>query len=840
MDQPSTWFDDPALLEAEVRRSFEAQTTPALPRLPGYDDLRYIARGGQGLVYRAVQRSTNRPVAIKILMDGELASGPARRRFEREIELVARLNHPNIVRVYDSGSLDDGRLFLVMEYVDGVPLDVALAPRAVDGSEQSAQPASLRSTLELFATVCEAVEAAHQRGIIHRDLKPSNIRVDAAGRPLVLDFGIAKLTDSASDLRTVTEGQFVGSLPWASPEQVSGGSDAMLLLGMSSDVYSLGVILYQLLTGRFPYSVTGDLAQIVDNIQHAEPEPIARFCPQAGSEVAAIVARALSKESARRYQSAGELGRDIRRYLAGEPVEARLDSAWYSLRKSLRRHRWPVGTAAAIAVTLLVSFIVVTGLWRQTLQEKNRTAIAAAQAAALNEFLIGMLSAVDPDRADLEGERGGRGVTVLELLDLAASDVPLRFGDHPAVQVDIHRTLRDMYAKLGQFQQAQKQAENAVEVLSRSHGATSPQTLVARREVAGLIHKKGQSEAAAAHYAEILEQQRSILPADHADILQTLIDFAQSARALGRNEEAEAMLRTAIEADSRRIDPDEEAQHRHAAAIERLGAVMHDLGRHDEAEALYREALARWDALVGPLHSYSTVSLNNLAVLLMHLGRQVEAEPILRRLLEGSEERNGEDHPSTLTAVQNLGKIIGDLGRLEEAEILMRRAVEGRIRILGEDHPHTLVSMNNLATIAASMGGAERLAEAESLHRRILQARRGMYSGDHLDIAITLTNLGRAVQVAGRPQDALPYAVESVEMSARLLGEEHWITAALTGNLARVRAELGEHDQARALFTEAHRHLVAALGPDHPQTTGVARALSDLPTETKRDSGDPR
>lgn len=323
-------------------RAWDAETVPASPggtrrRTPaptpvsfsGYEILREIHRGAQGVVYLAIQKGTKRKVAIKVLREGPFADARSKARFDREVQVLGRLKHPNIVTIHDSGA-EGGHVYYVMDYISGQPLDehVAHTDRSIEG------------TLRLFGRICEAVGAAHLKGIVHRDLKPSNIRIDTEGEPHVLDFGLAKVAlgdttdETRPQLMTVT-GQFVGSLPWASPEQ-AGASPQMI--DVRSDVYSLGVILFQMLTAQFPYDVEGSMRDVLGNILEAEPAQPSAVRKQIDAEVDTIVLKCLQKEPARRYQSAGELARDIDRYLAGEPIEASRDSMSYLLRKRSRRY----------------------------------------------------------------------------------------------------------------------------------------------------------------------------------------------------------------------------------------------------------------------------------------------------------------------------------------------------------------------------------------------------------------------------------------------------------------------------------------------------------------------
>ncbi|MCB9866702.1 MAG: protein kinase [Phycisphaerales bacterium] len=339
--------------------------------IPGYDFIREVHHGGQGVVHLAVQRATKRRVAIKLMKQGPFATMADRARFEREIDTLSRLNHPNIVAVHDAGVVE-GNHYIVMDYIEGEPLDEALPGMGTRIGGEAGQGARgderlIRAGLETFITVCAAVHAAHLRGVIHRDLKPSNIRVDATGTPHVLDFGLAKSLTDEDDLTVTRTGQFVGSLPWASPEQVEGNAAR---IDLRTDVYSLGAMLFQLLTGALPFDVDSGLRSAVANIlDRPAPAPSVVGSVAAdlriGDELDTIVLKCLAKDRERRYQSAGELARDLRRCLVGEAIEAKRDSAIYVLRKTLRRYRMRVAAAGAFVALLGIFAIVMVVLYRQ-------------------------------------------------------------------------------------------------------------------------------------------------------------------------------------------------------------------------------------------------------------------------------------------------------------------------------------------------------------------------------------------------------------------------------------------------------------------------------------------
>ena len=376
---------------------FSAEPTEPEPSLPpshaieGYVIQEEVARGGMGVVYKAVQESTNRVVALKVMLEGPFSSTAARRRFQREVELAATLEHPNIVPIFDSGQQDDHRFF-AMQYVDGAPLNRYL----------EAKTFSVRQRLELFRQICSAVNYAHLRGVIHRDLKPSNVMVDGRGHPYVLDFGLAKVTmdeqagpcagrpnGSPGDVRHALvslTGQVLGTLPYMSPEQVSGRP---LEVDVRTDVYSLGVILFEMLTDGFPYEVGGSLSQTLHNITEASPRSLAGLTKdrpnhrRVDRELEAIVLTTLAKEKERRYQNVGALAADIERYLRGEAIEARRDSRLYVLRKALSRYRAYVVAAALVFVAVCAVSVVSLRMYVQVLELNRSHARAAALEAEL-------------------------------------------------------------------------------------------------------------------------------------------------------------------------------------------------------------------------------------------------------------------------------------------------------------------------------------------------------------------------------------------------------------------------------------------------------------------------
>ena len=455
--------DDDTIRASEVG-SIPDQTTPA-PLIEGYEITRELHRGGQGVVFQAIQKSTKRKVAIKVLLEGPYASKSAKKRFEREIELVAQLQHANIIAVFHSGHTKDGHAFCVMDYVRGLTLDTYVRSKEL----------TLEEVLRLLAIICNAVNYAHQKGVIHRDLKPSNILVDMEGSPKVLDFGLAKQLLSAERTLVSVTGQVVGTLPYMSPEQARGHPDE---IDIRTDVYALGVIIYEVLTGQYPYPVLGRMADVLRHIAETPPTPPSRSwkkesgvtkrtskrlrtgeCP-IDDEVQTIVMRSLAKERERRYQSAGELARDIGHYLNNEPIEAKRDSAFYVIRKQMRRYRAQVAASVAFVGLLLVGLIVATWLYHRA--ESERVRADAARTDAERKLVIARNGAdlLLFGICDELPKVAGTGELQKDLLEKAleyneklAAERPDDIGQQRRIWLNFHR-LGYAYLRLGEIDRA--------------------------------------------------------------------------------------------------------------------------------------------------------------------------------------------------------------------------------------------------------------------------------------------------------------------------------------------------------------------------------------------------
>jgi tetratricopeptide (TPR) repeat protein/tRNA A-37 threonylcarbamoyl transferase component Bud32 len=604
----SDWYRDESTVLHELRRIALARPQP--PVIPGYDDLHEIHRGGQGIVYSAVQRSTRRRIAIKVLLDGALASDAARHRFQREIDLVASLRHPNIVRIYDSGVSQppDPRVYFVMEHIEGVPLHEFVAPARALGH---------RAVLHLFARIGRAVSYAHQHGVIHRDLKPSNIRIDNEGEPHILDFGLAKIaqTEGSDALRSEVSvvGQFLGSLPWASPEQAQ--SDPVAI-DVRSDVYSLGVILYQMLTSRFPYNVEGGLRDVLDRIVSSVPVRPSSVDRTIDDEVETIVLKCLAKEPERRYQSAAELAQDVERYLAGEPIQAKRDSAWYTMRKRLRRYR--MLTAAAVLLALTLTAGISATLWQARLANQQRDS-AQQRFDDVRQLARTVLFDLHDQIENLPGSRPARAAlvaTALEYLEKLAAEA--------GNDLDLLAELAAGYLRVGNLQGApnapnlgdtagalasyQKAADLADRLAKHQQfGDEGWLLLIDVNNAIAEVHAARGSIERAVSYARnalgLAQQRMATMPHDPDATLRCAIthiklgdvlghpSFANAGRtldAVAEYDQAEAMLAPVVDQQ-----PDNFEVQRYIALLhERQGTMLEVRGRAPEALDRYTRSLA--------------------------------------------------------------------------------------------------------------------------------------------------------------------------------------------------------------------------------------------------------
>ncbi|MDY7108720.1 MAG: tetratricopeptide repeat protein [Planctomycetota bacterium] len=844
-------------MQSARRRAVVASAAPELAR---YEITRCIHEGGQGIVYEARQVSTDRPVAIKLLLHGQYASRQQRRRFEREIDLVAHLDHPHIVPVFDSGLTEDDRLFLVMRYVDGMPLNRYIAEQAPP----------IPRILELFAKIARAVGYAHQRGVIHRDLKPNNILIDADGEPHLLDFGLAKTREDLEDAERSMQtqaGEFIGTLAYAAPEQVSGDPHAV---DLRSDVYALGVILFEALTGRHPYPVDGRLAAIVRNILDRAPARPSSIRRDIDGELDAIVGKMLSKEKERRYQNVTGLLRDLANYETGRPLEARGDSTLYVLGKTLRRHRVPVAAACIVFLALIAATVISTVFWRQSVLEERRASIALSQAeleadkaSTINTFLLDMLASADPGRQ-------GRDVTVREVLDDAEALLGDSFGNQPRIEVAVRHTIGNTYLTLGLADTAEAQVKRAVDISTDVAGEDDPATLGAlgvlgliyieqgrfaeaetillrtlelQRKVIGeedprtlatlnnvglLYDRQGRSEEAEPIWRQTLELRRRILGEEHPETLLSISNLGWLYSGQGRLEEAEALLDSAYELRLRTLGPEHPDT---LKAGTTLGHLYNRLGRFEEAEARLEEVYPVQRRVLGEEHPDTLYTLGFLAWAHNKQKEYEEAESLYVEGIELYRRVFGDDHPSTLYMMNDLAVLYSAWERFDKAEPLLVETLEMRRRVLGEENPATLGSMNNLAVLYQQQG---RLDEAEKLYQDVLAIRRHVLGAEHPSTLNSLYNIASLREAQGRLDEAEEICRQVLEARMRVLGLVNPATRNAHEFLVSLYWDQERFDEAESLLRSGYEACCAEIGAENEATRRLARRLGDLYEETGR------
>ncbi|MBM43674.1 MAG: hypothetical protein CMJ36_01485, partial [Phycisphaerae bacterium] len=485
-------------------------TTPLTmqPAPEGYEILRELDRGAQGVVYLAHQVSTKRRVALKVILQAAFATERQQQRFEREVELVASMKHPNIVTVFDSGVTPDGRMFTAMEYIDGVPLNLYRLHDEPGG--QAAM--TTRERVDLFLKVCDAVNSAHRRGIIHRDLKPLNILVDTDGEPHVLDFGLAKvvgpdaMTESAMD--ATAAGEFMGTFAYASPEQVSGDPD---LVDTRTDVYALGVILYDLLLGQRPYELGGNVHEMIKGIMETRPQAPRELDPEFDRDLETILLTSLAKDVDRRYQSVHDLADDLRCWGSGEPIMARRDDAWYVLRKFVSRHRMPVGLAACM-VLLIIGFAITMAVLYANVTLANK------RLAGMIGMASNVIASADPENTD----RPFTAATAIDMLEAWSDVVHDEMADEPEIRARILNDLGESFIGFDRHGLAQTHLEEAQHTLVDLDPEPDLETARSLHQLGRLAYKRAKYDDAELFFSQALAIREGLHEEPHIDTAQSL------------------------------------------------------------------------------------------------------------------------------------------------------------------------------------------------------------------------------------------------------------------------------------------------------------------------------
>ncbi len=797
-----------------------------------YRLIRELGSGGMGDVYLAQRTvgSLREPVALKILKRG-MDTEDVLRRFQTERESLALLNHPHIARLLDAGSTGDGLPYLVMEYVEGRPID-----EFCESGDLGVEP-----KLELFEKVCSAAHAAHEQLVVHRDIKPSNILVTQEGVVKLLDFGIAKILDPERDAATTKPDTPRPFTPrYASPEQVAGES-----VGPASDVYSLGLVLFELLAGEAFRRRAGATIRV------------SALCPEVSREMDAVLSTALRHEADRRYRTAHELEADLRRYRHGQPVLATEESVSERLGRSWRRHR-----VAFVAAALLV-VAVIGGAWQalQAQRERAKAVAADERAEQVADVFEGML---------MEANGEAQLTELRQLVDMASQRIVDPKGLSPEAEALIRQTFGRAYVRLGAYQEASSHLRKAVLIARQVFGENDESIAETLHELGGLLSHTGAYDEAEELLREALEQRRRILGPRHIAVAGTLHELAMVFTRRAEYVSAESFLRQSISICEEAGDIGEEGL---ATNFGSLGSVLRIVGKVDESEKCYlrsleirqrrlgenhplvglalgglslvrsdrgdvrgaedfvRRALAIFEESFGGDHPNTALCRNRLAGIMSQRGEVEEAVDFYYQVLETRREAFPEVHPMIAETLCNLAILIHDQGDYEEAERLCWESLDIRQELFGDDHPSVARSLTVMAGIALVKGDA---SEAESLYREVLDIQEAKFSLDHPETNYTLRRLGFVV--SGRDLKEGRALLEKARASAiRVHGPQHADVAEAEDLLGRCLMLQGEYEAAEPMLDGALEMRRRVFGRTHPycadslcNVAHLAKAMGDL------------
>jgi serine/threonine-protein kinase len=814
-------FDDlRGLLEpGETSRPFEDLLAAALAdagepvqegrRVGPYQIVREIGRGGMGAVYLAdrADGQFEQRVALKLIKPG-LDSEQFLRRFREERQILARLQHPHIARLLDGGIDDAGRPYFALEYVEGEPIDGYCRTHGLTVDQR----------LRLFLDVCSAVMYAHANLVVHRDLKPAHVLVTNDRQIRLLDFGIAKLLDTEQPSTGLTQAGLRPLTPeYASPEQVRNQP-----VGTSTDVYSLGVILYELLTGARPYEIDSrspiDIERVVCDTKPLKPST-RTSAPRLGGDLDVICLKALQKDPERRYGSVEALHEDVRRTLSGMPVRARPDSVAYRFRKFVSRHR--AGTAMSAASVLALALFVGYHSWRLA-AERDRAQLEAAKAEQVASFLRGLFAVADPS------ESKGRTVTARELLDEGATRIERELVDQPEVRASMMQVIGGVYSSLGMASDARPLLEQAVSEYRRLHGDLHEDVAGSETALAASLQDLGDFKAAEPLYRRALATRRLVHGEPHPKVSESLGHLAFLLETIGDPAGAEQLWREALAMNRRLYDVDDP---RVAKVEAELAGLLRRQDRAAEAEPLLRAALAVQRRALGDRDLTVASTIRNLASLLRDRGSLDEAETLFREALAIRRAILGEAHPDVAIALNSYALLLDRKGDLEGAIRGYREflAISEKIH-QGRPHPDLAAGYSNLG---AALRGRRQLDEAAAMYAESIRLVDQVLAPGHANRAHPRMGLGSVYIDESRFAQAEPLLREALSIRRAALPAGHRSIGDSLSELGVCLTGLRRFDEAQAVLEEAERLFVAAGGEDDDRTSRTRRRLAALDEASK-------